>query len=185
MSSAVIAPAEDLEAGIVEIDKYPVRYKRDEEKTMYCWNMGLLLLVSIMVLPFGICSVYYAYTDDSCVDLKAGKLYVTLKDYLAVDGIIYLILYVVIIKNLMTIFNSYDKLQEPMKESTLLILKYVSFVVKGFLSSWLIVGATIFWKEIDNDKCNDSIYNYVYASLVIKIVHTIIEIISNTNRKKR
>lgn len=53
-----------------------------------------ILIMSLFVVPFGITSVYYAYTDNSCANLRAGKLYVNLKDYLAVNGILYLLNFV-------------------------------------------------------------------------------------------
>jgi hypothetical protein len=39
-----------------------------------------------------------------------------------------------------------------------------------FLFAWNIIGAVIFWTYMDTSKCSDSVYNYIFVSLVIVFV---------------
>lgn len=179
MSNNTVVPIDydELEKGTnTTIKKKPD--KKPINMVLCCADLTVILFVSIFMIPFGICSVYYAYTDNSCIALKAGKLYVTLKDYLAVDGLLFLILYTIIV---FCIIYKPDNIVKTYSS----LIRIVSLTIKGFTASWLVLGASIFWKQIDNNECEDGIYNYVYASLIIKIIFTIMEILSNMGREKR
>lgn len=123
-------------------------------------------ICTIFILPFGIANVYYAFTDKSCVYIKPGKLYVNLRDYLAVQGIIYLTVYVLLVLCIscsdVDAANTYS--DKP------IIVKAIIIINQIFAVAWLILGAVIFWGLIDNSKCDDGIYNYMYASLIIQII---------------
>ena len=56
------------------------------------------------------------------------------------------------------------------------IMKLLAATNKTFSLAWLILGAIIFWGLIDNNKCNDGLYNYMYASLIIMIIFTVINL---------
>lgn len=183
MSNNTVVPVDydDLEKGNNTNINTNIKKKPDKkpvDMVLCCADLTVILIISVFMIPFGICSVYYAYTDNSCVDLKAGKLYVTLKDYLAVDGLLFLIIYTIAV---------FCILYKPINfvETYSLTIRIVSLAIKGFIASWLVLGASIFWKQIDNNECDDSIYNYVYASLIIKIIFTIMDILSNMGRDKR
>ena len=127
-------------------------------------------ICTIFILPFGITNVYYAFTDKSCVYIKPGKLYVNLRDYLAVQGIIYLTVYVLLV--LCISCSDVDSVNKANKYLDNPIVKIISAINKTFVVAWLILGAVIFWGLIDNSKCDDGIYNYMYASLIIQIIFT-------------
>jgi hypothetical protein len=140
-----------------------------------CVKVFVILVMSIFVLPFGIASVYYAYTDNSCVNLAAGKLYINLKDYLAVNGIMYLIHYCICLVATICFSECASH-----KNLLFVIVKYISTL---FAACWNITGAIIFWKLIDNDKCSSPIYNYVYALMVIQFVFTAGMVLDKTKSK--
>ncbi len=121
-------------------------------------------VLGLFMIPFGVASIYYAYTDKSCVNMKAGNLYINLHDYLAVDGILLLTMYLAL--NAMICFVK--PVDKPL--NTNIVLTCVSAAIKLFSLSWQISGAIIFWNLIDNKKCDNGIYNYVYALLIIKFV---------------
>jgi len=100
-------------------------------------------------------------------------LYVTLKDFLAVQGISLLASYVLIITMLCYGFNSLDSIKQYFQTP---IMKLLTATNKTFSLAWLILGAIIFWGLIDNNKCNDGLYNYMYASLIIMIIFTAINL---------
>jgi hypothetical protein len=124
-----------------------------------------IVIMSLFVVPFGITSVYYAYTDNSCANLRAGKLYVNLKDYLAVNGILYLLNFV-LNTAIITYFNTNDVVEFYSNPLT----KLIALIGTGFHLLWTIVGSIIFWSLIDNNACDKGIYNYVFAQLIIQFV---------------
>lgn len=128
-------------------------------------KMVAIVVMSLFVIPFGITSIYYAYTDNSCAYLRAGKLYVNLKDYLAVNGILYLISFVCNAV-ILTYYNSNDAVgfySNP-------LIKLIAIISNAFHLSWTIVGSVIFWSLINNNACDDGIYNYVFAQLIMNFI---------------
>ncbi len=136
------------------------------DKTDICVRTIVIIILALFTLPFGITSVYYAFTDNSCVNLPAGKLYVNLKDYLAVNGCIYLLVFCV---NATTVGIAENRASDVYQTILYKTLKYLCAL---FTLSWNIVGGIIFWSLIDNDKCDGPIYNYVYALMIIQFVFT-------------
>ena len=51
--------------------------------------------------------------------------------------------------------------------------------------TWTIIGAIIFWKLIDNTRCDRAVYNYVFAQLVIKFIGYSLRICANNNNKNK
>ena len=124
-----------------------------------------ILIIAIVIVPFGITNVYYAYTDKSCVNLRAGKLYINLQDYLVINGIWYLLNF---------IFNSviitYLNTNKIVKFYNNPITKLIGTIGAVFNLSWTIIGGIIFWSLIDNNECDKGVYNYVFAQLIIQFV---------------
>lgn len=137
-----------------------------------CAKIIIVIILAVFMLPFGITNLYYAYTDNSCVNLPAGRLAITLKDLLLVDGYYILISYVLVSVYLIVNNSAEDNI----------ILIIISFILKTFTLSWLILGAVIFWKLIDNSACDNGIYNYMYAMLIIKISLTVLDVFSKNKK---
>jgi hypothetical protein len=144
--------------------------------TTMCAQIIVVIILAVFMLPFGITNLYYAYTDDSCVNLPAGRLAITLKDFLLVDGYYILITYVLVSVHILV--NNIDK--KSITDNIILII--ISFILKAFSLSWLILGAIMFWKLIDNTACDNGIYNYMYAMLIIKFSLTALDVFSNNKK---
>jgi hypothetical protein len=174
----LVKEADRIISGIENLQR---RNKQEATAYMCCIKSTIILLISLLCLPFGITSVYYAFTDTSCVNQQAGNLYVNLKDFLAVDGIL------VLIYNLFTCLlisfskNPFDKVDNITNN---IIYKVSLFIGNMFSLSWTIVGAVIFWSLIDNKQCNKPIYNYTFALLVIKFVALLLSQLGNSKDKK-
>lgn len=137
----------------------------NKPKSEYCEKLFAILIIGVFVLPFAITNVYYAYTDNSCVNLQAGRLYVNLKIYLAVSGIMQLCSFGINIGIIMC--NNTTDIQKFYKHP---LIKSIALVGNVFTLSWSIVGGIIFWSLIDNNKCDTPIYNYIYALLIISYI---------------
>lgn len=146
-----------------------------------CAKIIIVIILAVFMLPFGITNLYYAYTDNSCVNLPAGRLAITLKDFLLVDG--YYLLSAFTIVSAFIIFT--DNLKKDNNNDSMLCKIFgllVSIIFKTFTLSWLILGAVIFWKLIDNDLCDNGIYNYIYAMTIIKFSFVGLELIGGNKK---
>ena len=149
----------------------------NEVNIMFILKGFMIILILAFTVPFIICNLYYAYNDNSCVTINPDNFGVNLKTYLAVDGI------VVGIALLGIILAAFCLFKEPDNNDNC-SLNVFGKIATIFGIAWTIVGAVIFWKLIDNTKCDKSVYNYIFVQLVIKIVCYLLRIISNSNNKK-
>lgn len=138
-----------------------------------------VMLIIILLGPLSIASLYYAYTDESCVHESAGKLEVNLFTYLAVDGILGGA-GIILLSSLICCLGS---------ESYINMMKsccgaFLFIILQLFQLAWTIVGSVIFWKLIDNKTCDKGIYNYVFALLIIKYIFIFTNTMYNKNSKK-
>ena len=131
-----------------------------------CINFMVIFFCGIVVLPFGIANIYYAFTDKSCVNDNAN---LSLKYYLAVEGILLLTIYLIIIISLL--------LADKFCNIKLKFINAASVINNLFMIAWLIVGSVLFWHSINNKKCDKDVYNYIYASLVIKLTLTTLSVL--------
>lgn len=164
---------------ISNLENLQKRNKQEAAAYMCCIKTSIILLISLLCLPFGITSVYYAFTDTSCVNQQAGNLYINLKDFLAVDGILILIYNV--FSCLLIIFNN-NPLEKAGNITNNIIYRITVFIGNIFSLSWTIVGAVIFWSLIDNKQCNKPIYNYTIVLLVLKFVGLLLSQFDNKKK---
>lgn len=157
--------------------------------TNYCLKSAIWLLIMIISFPLPFCDLYYGYTDDTCVSEPAGKLAINLKDYLLVYGwIIMSILGLLSIALCFIEFNSSSSRTSTSNGCFVFsrtFLTIISALTNIFLTIWNIFGAVIFWSLMDTSECSNSIYNYVFASLIIKIVFNVISILQSKNDKDK
>jgi hypothetical protein len=58
-------------------------------------------------------------------------------------------------------------------------------LIRLFVFSWLIVGAVLFWRDIDPmGKCDNSIKSYISARLIMGIIGFIISLKMGNDKKK-
>jgi hypothetical protein len=135
-----------------------------EKNDKYIIKILIILLVFVLELPTIICDLYYGYNDISCVNIYPDNLNVNMRTYLILCSylnICLLFVYIICI----TYENNY-------KHSILnFILNIITFLLKIFSMVWNIIGSIIFWKTLyDTSDCINGIYNYLFISLIIKLV---------------
>lgn len=153
--------------------------QNDETNIINCLK---LIFVSILILvnfPIIFCDLYYAVNDNTCVNQKMEKLVVNMYDYLIVSGIysviitvtaiIFIVFYIPSIQNTKTITLNY-------------IFMLFLYIIGLFNISWNIIGSLIFWSYMDNNKCSNEVFNYLFASLIIKLIFCS-TILLNNNKK--
>lgn len=169
--------------------KYSNMESSDSCGTNCCLKSTFWLLVMIIGFPIPFCDLYYGYTDDTCVLESAGKLAINLKDYLLVYGWIVMsmigLLSVVLCFFDINSFGSKKSNSDGCYVCGVSFLTIINSLVNIFLTIWNIFGAVIFWSLMDTSECSNSIYNYVFASLIIKLVFNVISILQSKNDKDK
>ena len=115
-------------------------------------NIAYTIVMTIMVFPFIVTDMYYAYNDDSCVNSSfRDDMKVELRDYLIVSsysGIFG------IIGAFICIY--YESIIYRPRHSFLPVLKTI-FIL--FNLSWTVIGGIVFWGT-DVSQCTNGIYTY-------------------------
>lgn len=128
-----------------------------------CFKTAFILFFTALCSPFIICDLYYAYTDTSCVHNATKHTTVNLFSYLAVSGFFNLSVLLVYICGFCSLSS------EDGATCFILVCSFLQQFFLLFSLSWVMVGAVVFWSEIDNSSCSSPVYNYMMASLIIKL----------------
>ena len=144
-------------------------------------KIASIIFIFIISIPFIICDLYFAYNDDSCVEVYPKYIiFMNMKAYLLVSGYYTIGLMCALICNLQ--FLSIEN-----KNSNVICMSILSVIInvsKVFLIIWNTIGAFIFWGTLYNvEKCKTIVYNYFFVSLVIKLLAILFHIITNKNKK--
>jgi hypothetical protein len=144
-------------------------------------KIASIIFIFIISIPFIICDLYFAYNDDSCVEVYPKYIiFMNMKAYLLVSGYYTIGLMCALICNLQ--FLSIEN-----KNSNVICMSILSVIInvsKVFLIIWNTIGAFIFWGTLYNvEKCKTIVYNYLFVSLVIKLLAILFHIITNKNKK--
>ena len=153
----------------------PIRVSSSETRLI---KFVSLFVILILVFPLSFCDLYFAVNDNSCVNLPAGKLAITMQTFLLVNGIYSFIMFGIV--SVVICCANLERLEESVG------FKFISMifetVIKLFSMAWIIIGSIIFWHLMDSSKCSDTTYNYLFASLVIRIVSSILLFKNNGNK---
>lgn len=165
---------------LTSILKQPEQSSADDENIVIgCAKVCGVIFTFILLGPLTISSLYYAYTDDSCVHESAGQLAINLFTYLVVDGIMGGA-GIIVLSSIICCLGP-DSYINMMKSCCGVFLLIICGL---FQLAWTIVGSVIFWKLIDNNNCDKGVYNYVFALLIIKYVLLFTNVACNNNNKK-
>jgi hypothetical protein len=139
----------------------------------------------VLLFPISFCDLYYGYNDNTCVNEPAGKLSINLKDYLLISG--WLSMSIITIITIGLYFMDFKPYGNNGDIYTCLLCgcTFLSFVISSFVLIWDIIGAVIFWELMDDSKCSKDVYNYVFISLVIKLILCGIGILQKKNENKK
>lgn len=156
---------EDIETNINTLRKTATsldNYTNMESSNNNCSRIIILLIFLIISFPITFCDLYYCYNDDTCVSEPLDKLDINLQDYLFVYGwiqITFICLFCFCFCFLG--IHNYDNIMK--------FTNIVYSILNIFLIIWNIMGAIIFWSLMDTTKCSNSIYGYVFISLIFKL----------------
>ncbi len=157
--------------------KVIVKINNDSCCTSFCLKLFFIILILFFGLPLTFCDIYYAYTDHTCVSSHVDKINLTLKDYLVVNGILTgCLLFLMILATIIFTDNNAPYIMT--------IGPIILVIASLFNVAWVVIGGVIFWGYMDNSLCSNEVYNYVFASLIIKFISVGLGLFSNNNKNK-
>ena len=144
--------------------------KTDKDAETNCIIHTIWIIILILCSPIIICDVYFAYTDDTCVNEYPANLEINLKHYLFISA-----LSTFININMYMLFIKYFVKTEYNKNLfwVLSVGVFISLLAL-FSLIWNILGAVIFWGSIyATNHCSKQVSTYIFISLIIKFVLTV------------
>ena len=144
--------------------------KTDKDAETNCIIHTIWIIILILCSPIIICDVYFAYTDDTCVNEYPANLELNLKHYLFISA-----LSTFININMYMLFIKYFVKTEYNKNLfwVLSVGVFISLLAL-FSLIWNILGAVIFWGSIyATNHCSKQVSTYIFISLIIKFVLTV------------
>ena len=162
----ILIPDSEIEIVIEEYNIKPV--VKVIKTTTYCdSNTTTAIFVSFCVSlfifsGFIISDFAFAYpTEVSCQDIKSKKMDLNLRQWLATDGFIFVF---------SLLFVTLSPLFGENKCGTMLS-KIILILVRLFMTSWTIVGAVLFWRDIEpTGQCSIPVASYMWSRLLILII---------------
>ena len=120
--------------------------------------------LAIIVYPFIICDMYYALTDNSCVNQPLDDLVITMQQYLFASSIIGIVA-VSIANTCLISFNLFKCIEEGA-----VCWQIIRWISRIFQLSWLILGCVMLWGKMDLSKCSEPVHAYLFARFIIFII---------------
>lgn len=164
----------DIEANNIRLND--ITYTNKNTSNIFCLKFTAIFFILVIGLPITFCDIYYAYNDHSCVNSYVDRISINLKDYLQVSGLLSACFLFVVIFCILTYKDSLKELMFGLG-----VILY--FFINIFNLAWNIIGGVIFWGHMDNSLCSNNVFNYVFASLIIKYVCIGISLLSNKSNK--
>ena len=148
-------------------------------KNIIFFKILAFIIFILFNFPIIFCDLYYAIKDNSCVNQKMDKLAVNMYDYLIVSGISSVIITFI---SILYIFY-FDKIKDKKFVLFNILFILILYIICLFTIGWNIIGSLIFWHYMDNNKCSNEVFNYLFASLIIKLIFCS-SILFNSNKNK-
>jgi|LauGreDrversion4_2_1035121.scaffolds.fasta_scaffold21390_4 hypothetical protein len=170
--SVAISPGTDIEAQIATADRDKTVLCCPCDTQTCCLVSCATITVLMVITPFIICDLYFAYNDISCQH-DSNPIGFNLSTWLAVSGLS-MIGFLGLFGILLICVGCKPKGAIPV-----VVLQYVYSL---FSFAWLIVGCVMFWRYLDpSGNCNSNVSNYMWARLIIGLVGVFF---SSQNSKK-
>ena len=150
------------------------------ENTKIVNNVKIVLLIIFTLLSFPLifCDLYFAANDKTCVHQTFDKLAVNMYGYLIVSAIYSIFMLFISYASIIAVDVENDNI------CLLICVTIIGFINKIFITSWTIIGGVIFWHFMNNNDCSFTVYNYLFASLIIKLVLVSIGNMQQSDNKK-
>ena len=151
----------------------------EDAKQMNAVKSCICAIIVLFLTPLMVCDLYYGFSGDECLDEYPEQIHLNLKKYLIVCGFttLFIMIYMIIITTMMTTNDD--------KNTVIMVVSIgISFTMGILMLVWNIMGAIIFWQFIfPEHNCNESVSNYLFASIIIKLVLTWTSLASKSSNR--
>jgi hypothetical protein len=170
----------DLEKNVKKIEGYakiaPNDYTPENSGKFFACGCTFIILL-VLYIPFITCDLYYSYNDISCQNIVSPNMDLTIATWLKVNG------YLLVSMLFIPVFGIF--MDEKNKCSTLSMWIMLT-LIRIFVFCWLIVGAVLFWRDIDPmGKCDKPIKSYISARLIMGIIGFVIALKMDNDKKNK
>lgn len=161
--------------------------KKPQEKTDDILSKKIIikiciaLIVLMIMSPIAVCDLYFGFSDSTCSREEKDNSNINLRIYLIVTGFIGIAF---TIEMLMVIiwFEAYKS--SRINDCIMFYILIGTIFVAIFNFIWTILGAVIFWGFIyENGKCSKTFSNYLFVSLIVKFIFTLLPLIFKINKE--
>jgi len=129
-------------------------------------SIAKLFFLYILSTPIAFTDVYTANNNTQCLAQNIRQMTINMYDYLIISGGYTFIMIIILVGILICL--DYEKIKND--KSAELVINYYNKLNLIFLLSFNITGAIMFWGYMNTDICNKQTYNYLFVSLIIKLV---------------
>lgn len=135
------------------------------------------LFMFMFIFPMIFCDYYFAMNNDECVK-QPLHISLTIYDYLIVNAIFA----TVTVLGLLVLFmfceaENIDNLKNN------IVFVVLTHIARCFVISWVVVGAVMYWGEMDRSLCSQQTNDYLTATLILRIIMTSFELNNSYNKK--
>ena len=170
----------DVESQIENVG-VSIRNSNTTDTIIYKFKLFLCVFMTLICFPIMFCDIYYANNDDKCVHQDIIHMSINMYDYLMVSGIHNAAsLFLIIIATLFCVdFQNHNN-----NACLFVFMKIIEYTNKVFVTAWTIVGSVIFWAYMDTSQCSKTVFDYLFTTLIIKIVFISITNSTGNNKSK-
>lgn len=136
------------------------------------------LFMFIFIFPMIFCDYYFAINNNVCMKQQLN-VSLTMYDYLIVNAISASVIAI----GLLLLFVFCENETVFVLKENIAFLTFTN-MVRSFVVSWIIIGAVMYWGEMDRSLCSKSSNDYLTVSLILRIVMTSFEVYNNFNKKR-
>ena len=174
---------QDIESQIIQspsfVSKKPTTGGYDVFSESCCAKFCVAITTTILLSPFAICDLYYASSDDACVNQDNHGLAITMHSYLLASGTMtFIIIGGFNASVLLTNFESFQPSDE-IRAAWIII----EWILKIFGTSWLILGCVLLWAYTDLSQCSQTTHDYLFARFILGIMFHIASIRDGNGNK--
>ena len=152
----------------------------DDTRTgLFVIKLCTTLLMIVLMTPIIVCDLYFGFAGNSCINEMPDGFNYTMKLYLLVSGFMGLswLLFIIYTTSSLSINND--------NTTSIICAGCIGLIVLIFNLIWNILGAVTFWGSIyKGGHCDSKTSTYIYVSLIIKFVGTLISLQQNSNKKE-
>ncbi len=139
----------------------------DKDAGLAAMLVVIFICLLIFFIPWIVCNLVFADKNDECLKQELDNISITLQTWLQVDA--YCMIGLLGIVLLIAIVVCLDLKTLAKITGFCGIITFVLYSIFRF--AWLIVGAVMFWGELDKDgTCGNSLTIYMYIVLIFGFV---------------